>query len=361
MADPELKFSSEHTKTAAADRILTYAQAGVEGIAEEMRRDPSIFYMGQGVGPRGGNFQQSRGLWKEFGETRVWDTPIAERGQVGIGIGAALAGSRPIIDIVFLDFFLEALSEIVQQASMIHYISDGKFKVPIVVRGAGGGVRSSGPHHSHTFYSFFMHVPGLKVAVPGTPYDAKGLIKTALRDPNPVIFVEHKGLYNTKGHIPAEEYTIPFGKAAVRRTGTDVTLVAISLMVQRAMEAAVLLEKKGISVEVIDPRTLAPLDKPAILESVQKTGRLAILDEAYANCGAAAEIAATVAEEGLGFLVAPIRRICAMPAPHAFSPSLDKYLVPSVERVVKEITMLMEQNNVDHSSLSGRLVRSDSH
>jgi pyruvate/2-oxoglutarate/acetoin dehydrogenase E1 component len=324
-----------------------------------MRNDPTIFYMGQGVGARGGNFQQSRGLWKEFGEHRVWDTPIAERGQVGIGIGAALAGSHPIVDIVFLDFFLEALSEIVQQASLIHYISDGKFTVPIVIRGAGGGVRSSGPHHSHTFYSFFMHIPGLKVAIPGTPYDVKGLMKTALRDPNPVIFIEHKGLYNSKGHVPPEEYTVPFGKAVVRRAGTDVTLVAVSLMVQKAMEAAIALEKAGISVEVLDLRTLVPLDKDAVLESVRKTGRLVVLDEAYAMCGLAAELAATVAEEALEALIAPVRRVCAAPAPHAFSPSLDKHLLPSTESVITVITNIMEQSSRDGQRSRRDLVRAD--
>jgi pyruvate/2-oxoglutarate/acetoin dehydrogenase E1 component len=359
MADTELKLGAAQTKIGPAERIITYAQAGVEGIAEEMRRDPSIFYMGQGVGPRGGNFQQSRGLWKEFGEDRVWDTPIAERGQVGLGIGAALAGSRPIVDIVFLDFVLEAISEIVQQASTIHYISAGKFNVPIVIRGAGGGVRSSGPHHSHTFYSFFAHIPGLKVAMPGTPYDAKGLIRSALRDKNPVIFIEHKGLYNSKGHVPAEEYTVPFGEAKLRRAGTDVTLVALSLMVHRAMEAAALLEKQGISVEIIDPRTLVPLDKESILESIRKTGRLVVLDEAYATCGVAGEIAAIAVEEAPGSLIAPVRRICALAAPHAFSPSLDRHLLPSVERIVAEIARVME-SQTDRRRSPPALVPSDS-
>ena len=201
---------AEAGQPAAKQRLITYAEAGVEAIREEMRRDSSIFYMGQGIGPRGGNFQQSRGLWEEFGEQRVRDTPIAERGQTGLGIGAALAGSHPVVDIVFLDFVLEAICEIIQQASTIHYISDGKFKVPVVVRAAGGGIRSTGPHHSHTFYSFFMHIPGLKVALPSTPFDLKGLMKSTLRDPNPVIFIEHKSLYNIKGVVPEEEYLIPF-------------------------------------------------------------------------------------------------------------------------------------------------------
>ena len=326
-------------------RSITYAEAGVEAIREEMRRDASIFYMGQGIGARGGNFQQSRGLHAEFGEQRVRDTPIAERGQTGLGIGAALAGSRPIVDIVFLDFVLEAICEIIQQASTIHYISNGKFKVPLVVRAAGGGIRSTGPHHSHTFYSFFMHIPGLKVALPATPFDVKGLLKSTLRDDNPVIFVEHKALYSTKGHVPEEEYVIPFGQAVVRRPGEDVTLVAMSLMVHKAMQAAARLAERGISVEVIDPRTLVPFDKETILNSVARTGRLVIVDEAYASCGVSAEIAAIVASEGLYDLDAPILRICTLPAPHAFSPSLDDYLVPSVDRIVDEIGNLVKRGS----------------
>src|SRR5579862_1193198 len=332
---------AETGQPAAKQRLITYAEAGVEAIREEMRRDSSIFYMGQGIGPRGGNFQQSRGLWAEFGGERVRDTPIAERGQTGLGIGAALAGSHPIVDIVFLDFVLEAICEIIQQASTIHYISDGKFKVPVVVRAAGGGIRSTGPHHSHTFYSFFMHIPGLKVALPSTPFDVKGLMKTTLRDPNPVIFNEHKALYNIKGHVPEEEYLIPFGQAVVRRPGEHVTLVAMSQMVHRAMQAAVRLEQEGISVEVIDPRTLAPFDKETILTSVAKTGHLVIVDEAYASCGVSAEIAAIAASEALYELDAPILRVCTLPAPHAFSPSLDNYLVPSVDRIVSEVAALV--------------------
>jgi pyruvate/2-oxoglutarate/acetoin dehydrogenase E1 component len=332
---------AESGQAVAQQRLITYAEAGVEAISEEMRRDPTIFYIGQGVGPRGGNFQQSRGLWAEFGGTRVRDTPIAERGQVGLGIGAALAGSHPIVDIVFLDFVLEAICEIIQQASTIHYISDGKFKVPVVVRAAGGGIRSTGPHHSHTFYSFFMHIPGLKVALPSTPYDVKGLMKSTLRDSNPVVFIEHKALYNTKGHVPQEEYLIPFGQAVIRKPGDHVTVVAMGQMVGRVLQAGRKLDEEGISVEVIDPRTLAPFDKETILTSVAKTGRLVIVDEAYAACGVSAEIAAIVATEALYELDTPILRICTLPTPHAFSPSLDNYLVPSVDRIATEVAALV--------------------
>jgi pyruvate/2-oxoglutarate/acetoin dehydrogenase E1 component len=336
------EVSQSETKLPSDDqRLISFVEAGVEALREEMRRNAGIFYIGQGIGPRGGNFQQSRGLWTEFGEERVRDTPIAERAQIGLGVGAALAGSHPVVDIVFLDFVLEGICEVIQQASTIHYVSNGKFKVPLVVRAAGGGVRSAGPHHSHTFYSFFMHIPGLKVALPATPFDVKGLLKTALRDENPVIFIEHKNLYGQKGHVPKEEYLIPFGQADIKKPGDDVTLVALSQMVHRSLQAAALLEKEGISVEVIDPRTLVPFDKETILRSVAKTGRLVIVDEAYAACGVSAEIGAIVASDALYDLEAPVLRICALPAPHAFSPSLDNYLSPSVDRIVSEVTLLV--------------------
>jgi pyruvate/2-oxoglutarate/acetoin dehydrogenase E1 component len=336
------EVSQSETKLPSDDqRLISFVEAGVEALREEMRRNAGIFYIGQGIGPRGGNFQQSRGLWTEFGEERVRDTPIAERAQIGLGVGAALAGSHPVVDIVFLDFVLEGICEVIQQASTIHYVSNGKFKVPLVVRAAGGGVRSAGPHHSHTFYSFFMHIPGLKVALPATPFDVKGLLKTALRDENPVIFIEHKNLYGQKGHVPKEEYLIPFGQADIKKPGDDVTLVALSQMVHRSLQAAALLEKEGISVEVIDPRTLVPFDKETILRSVAKTGRLVIVDEAYAACGVSAEIGAIVASDALYDLEAPVLRICALPAPHAFSPSLDNYLIPSVDRIVSEVTLLV--------------------
>jgi len=307
-------------------RIISYCEAGIEALREEMRRDPSIFYIGQGIGVRGGNWQQTKGLFAEFGGERLRDTPISETGQTGLGIGAAMTGSRPVVDIVFMDFMLETSGQLIQQASTTHYISNGKFKVPVVIRAAMGGVRSAGPHHSHTVYNFYTHIPGLKVVVPAFPYDVKGLLKTTLHEENPVLFLEHKGLYGSKGPVPEEEYTIPFGEAVVRREGSDVTVVAVSLMVLRAMEAAEILAQQGISAEVIDPRTVAPLDEAAILKSVAKTGRLAIVDEAYANCGFAAEIAALAAEKALDELDAP-----------------DQQIQPSVERIAHEITELMQR------------------
>ena len=315
-------------------REIQFVQAGVEALQEEMRRDPTVFYMGQGIGARGGNYKQSKGLWEEFGEDRVCDTPISELAQVGLGVGAAMAGMRPVVDIVFLDMIMEAMGQLVEQAATVHYTSNGKIKAPMVIRAAMGTVRSTGPHHSRCFYSWFAHIPGLKVVLPSSASDAKGLLKTAIRDDAPVVFIEHKSLYNRKGPVPTAEYTIPFGKANICRPGNDVTVLATSLMVSRALEAAAILEAEGISAEVIDPRTIVPLDKPAILDSVKKTGRLVVFDEAQGYCGFAAEAAALVAEEALDYLDAPVKRVCALHTPHPFNPVLESAMLPSVERLV---------------------------
>ena len=261
-------------------RQIDYAEAGVEALREEMRRDETIIYLGTTVGERGGNFRQTRGLWKEFGDERVRDIPVSELGATGLSIGAAMAGSRVVMDEVFLDFSLEAMTQIIQQAANVSYLSNGKVKAPVVIRGSMGAVRNAGAHHSHTFYGWFASTPGLKVVLPSTPYDVKGLLKTALRENGPVIFIEHKALYNNRGTVPEEEYLIPFGQARICREGNDVTVVATARMVKMALEAAVILEKGGLSVEVIDPRTVVPLDRKTIVDSVQKTGRLAVVDEA---------------------------------------------------------------------------------
>ena len=313
---------------------VQYVQASVEALAEEMRRDPTIFYMGQGIGPRGGNFMQTKGLCAEFGEERLRDTPISELGQVGLGIGAALAGRRAVVDLVFLDMVMEAMGQIVEQAATIHYMSAGQFNVPIVVRAAMGTVRQAGPHHSRCFYSWFAHIPGLKVVLPSTPEDVKGLMKTALRDDNPVVFIEHKLFYNKRGPVPNGEYTIPFGKARRWREGTDATVIGISAMLWKVMEAAEALAAEGISIEVLDPRTIMPLDREAILESVKKTGRLIIVDEAQAFCGFAAEVAALVCEEALEYLDAPVQRVCSLHTPYPFNPVLEDAMLPSVEKIV---------------------------
>jgi pyruvate dehydrogenase E1 component beta subunit len=321
----------------AAMREVRYVDAGVEALREEMQRDETIVYIGQGIGPRGGNFCQTRGLWSEFGDDRVRDTGICELGATGIAIGAAMAGSRSIVDEVFLDFALEAMTQIIQQAANLSYSSNGKLRVPVVVRAAMGSVGAAGAHHSHMFYGWFASTPGLKVVTPSTPYDVKGLLKSALRDNNPVIFLEHKGLYNQKGMIPEGEYTVPLGEARIHREGKDITVVAISKMVGIALQAAEELAKEGISVEVIDPRSIVPLDRKTIANSIRKTGRLAVVDEAPAMCGFSGEIVTLACEECFDALDMPPFRICSLPVPNPFSPQLEREMIPSSARVISEI------------------------
>lgn len=322
-------------------REIRYVDAGVEALHEEMQRDETIIYIGQGIGPRGGNFRQTRGLWDEFGDARVRDTGICELGATGVGIGAAMAGSRTIVDEVFLDFALQAMTQIIQQAATISYLSNGRIKVPIVIRGAMGALRNAGPHHSHAFYSWFASTPGLKVVLPATPYDVKGLLKTALRETGPVIFIEHKALYNTKGPVPPEEYQIPFGQGRVCREGKDVTLVATSWMVILAMQAASALEKEGISVEIVDPRTVVPLDVQTIVASARKTGRIIAVDEPPSMCGFASEIMALAGEHCFHDLKIPPRRLCSLAVPNPFSPPLEGAMLPSADRIVSEIRQMM--------------------
>jgi pyruvate/2-oxoglutarate/acetoin dehydrogenase E1 component len=324
-------------------REITYVDAGVEALREEMRRDDTIAYIGQGIGPRGGNFRQTRGLWKEFGEDRLRDTGICELGATGIAIGAAMAGTRTVVDEVFLDFALEAITQIVQQAATISYMSNGKIKAPVVIRGAMGAVRNAGAHHSHTFYSWFANTPGLKVVLPSTPHDVKGLFKTALRDPGPVLFIEHKSLYNTKGFVPEDEYMIPFGDARIVREGRDLTMVAMSRMVDLAGKAAGVLAEQGISTEVIDPRSIVPLDRQKITDSIKKTGRLVVIDESPSCCSFAAELMAIAVEDCSGALRAAPRRICSLPLPNPFSPILENQMIPSIDRIVSEAQLTMNR------------------
>jgi len=322
-------------------REITFTEAAREGLAEEMRRDPTIIVLGEGIGPRGGNFQTTLGLFALYGEERLRDTPISEAGFTGLCIGAALTGLRPIVDIMFADFGLDALGMLINQAAKLRYLSDGRLKVPLVFRGCMGGGNSSAAHHSGCYYPFFMHIPGFKVVIPATPYDAKGLLKAAIRDDDPVVFLEHRFLLNTKGPVPEEEYLIPFGQAKVAREGKDATVVAISLMVHKTLEAAERLAGEGVSVEVIDPRTLAPLDMGTILKSVQKTGRLLIVDEDYGPCGAGAEIATQVAGRALDYLDAPIRRVNLGFATMPFSPTLEKALLPNVDTITQAVRDLL--------------------
>jgi pyruvate/2-oxoglutarate/acetoin dehydrogenase E1 component len=326
---------------ADSERVITYVDAGVEALREEMRRDGSIVYIGQGIGPRGGNFRQTRGLWQEFGEDRLRDTGICELGATGAAIGAAMAGTRTIVDEVFLDFALEALTQIIQQAANISYMSNGKIKAPVVFRGAMGAVRNAGAHHSHTFYNWFANTPGLKVVIPSTPYDAKGLLKTALRDPGPVMFIEHKSLYNTKGPVPEEEYLVPFGDARIIREGKDLTIIAMSKMVDAAIKAAAKLAEQGVSAEVIDPRSIVPLDRKKITDSIKKTGKLVVIDESPSSCSFAAELLAIAVEDCYKELRAVPRRICSMPVPNPFSPVLENQMIPSVERIVNEVNQTL--------------------
>lgn len=323
------------------ERNISYADAGVEALREEMLRDQTIVYLGQGIGPRGGNFRQTRGLWDKFGDERLRDTPISELGTTGVAIGAAMAGSRAIVDEVFLDFSLEAMTQIIQQAANICYSSNGKIKAPVIVRAAMGAIRNAGAHHSHSFYSWFASTPGLKVVVPATPYDVKGLLKTSLRQNGPVMFIEHKGLYNTKGPVPSNDYLVPLGEARIHRSGTDVTLVAVSKMVSIGLEAASLLAHESISVEVVDPRTIVPLDRETIANSIRKTGRLVVVDEAPASCGFSGEVLALACEECFDALDAPPVRICSLHVPHPFSPPLEKEMIPSAERVAQSIRQMI--------------------
>ena len=323
-------------------RVITYADAGVEALREEMRRDDSIVYIGQGIGPRGGNFRQTKGLWKEFGDDRLRDTGICELGATGAAIGAAMAGTRTVVDEVFLDFALEAITQIVQQAANISYMSNGKIKAPVVIRGAMGSVRSAGAHHSHTFYNWFANTPGLKVVLPATPYDLKGLFKSALREPGPVVLVEHKSLYNTKGVVPEEEYLVPLGEARVVREGLDLTIVAMSRMVDLAIKAAAVLAEEGISAEVIDPRSIVPLDRAKITNSIKKTGKLVVIDESPSYCSFAGELLAIAVEDCFDQLAVSPIRICSLGVPNPFSPVLENQMIPSVGRIVSEVQTMMK-------------------
>ena len=324
-------------------REITYTAAAREALAEEMARDASIYVVGEGIGPRGGNFYTTQGLYERYGSMRLRGTPIAERGFIGMCTGAAMAGARPIVDFMFVDFILDAMGEIINQMAKMQYMSSGRIKMPIVLRGCIGIGKSAATHHSGSYYSMFANVPGLRVVVPTTPYDAKGLFKTAIRSDDPVIFLEHKLLLNNKGPVPEEEYTVPFGQAAVVREGREVTVVAIAAMVQQTLQASDTLAQEGVSVEVIDPRTLAPLDIDSILKSVRKTGRLLVVDETPAMCGIGAEIAAQVTDLGFDDLDAPIRRLNGGQVPTPYSPPLEGALVPNAQGIAHAVRELMAE------------------
>jgi len=315
------------------ERELTFAQAVREALAEEMRHDARVCILGEDVAEAGTPFKVLSGLVEEFGAERVIDTPISEAGFTGIGVGAAMTGLRPVVDIMFGDFLTLTMDQLVNQAAKIHYMSGGHWRVPMVVRTTLGATRRSAAQHSQSLHAWFSHIPGLKVVLPSTPYDAKGLLKAAIRDENPVVFFEDKMMYKLKGLVPAEDYTIPLGVADVKRLGQDLTLVATSSMVQVALGAAILLEKEGISAEVVDPRTTWPLDERTIIESVKKTSRAIVLDEGYGRYGVASEIAAVIAEGAFYDLDAPVARMGAMHVPIPFSPPLEDRTVPTEETV----------------------------
>ena len=320
--------------TATAVRELTFADAIKEAIAEEMRRDPKVVLMGEDVAEAGTTFKVLTGLVDEFGKDRIIDTPISEAGFTGIGVGAAMAGMRPIVDIMFGDFLMIIMDQVANQAAKIHYMSGGKWKVPLVIRATMGATRRSAAQHSQSLHAWPSHIPGLKVVVPSTPYDAKGLFKSAIREDNPVVIFEHKISYNkVKGPVPEEEYLIPLGVADVKREGTDITLVALSSMVQTSLRAAAMLEEIGVSAEVVDPRTTWPLDEKTLVESVKKTSRCIVIDEGYSRYGVTGEIASTIQEQAFYDLDGPVRRMGAMHVPIPFSPPLEDVTVPSDKQV----------------------------
>lgn len=323
-------------------REITYAEAIREALRQEMSRDDSVFLMGEDVGIYGGAFGVSYGLIDEFGEERVRDTPISEAGIMGAATGAALAGMRPVAEIMFMDFTTIAMDQLVNQAAKIRFMFGGKARVPLVLRTPAGSGTGAAAHHSQSLESWFVHVPGLKVVMPSTPYDVKGLLLASIRDDNPVVFVEHKLLYKTKGAVPEEEYTIPLGVAEVKRPGTDVTVVATSIMVTRALEAADALAQEGIEVEILDPRTLKPFDDDTMTQSIVKTGKVLIIHEACKTGGVGAEIAARIMEsEAFNYLDAPVRRLAGLDIPVPYNRTLERHMVPQVEDIVSAVKELM--------------------
>ncbi|MGE0413553.1 MAG: pyruvate dehydrogenase complex E1 component subunit beta [Verrucomicrobiales bacterium] len=327
----------EAPPVSSATRELTFMKATLEALTEEMACNPKIFVMGEGIGVRGGNFASTSGLFAIHGPERLRDTPICERGFVGLAGGAAMTGTRPVVDFMFADFLLDSVGEIINQIAKMQYMSSGRLKMPVLMRGCIGIGHSAATHHSGSYYSMYAHFPGLRVVVPSSPRDAKGLLKTALTCDDPVIFLEHRELMSVKGPVPEEEYFIDFGKAAVVREGSDVTVVALALMVHRTLQASETLAAEGISVELIDPRTVAPLDVDTIVHSVAKTGRLIIVDEDFAHCGIGAEIAAQLADRGFDELDAPIRRLNGKASPTPYSPTLEAAVVPTVESIAHAI------------------------
>jgi 2-oxoisovalerate dehydrogenase E1 component len=342
-SESKSKLVFDPPNNSGAVRPLTYMKATLEALTEEFAKNPKLFVLGEGIGKRGGNYATTTGLYDLYGPTRLCDTPICERGFVGLACGAAMSGTRPVVDFMFADFILDAVGEIINQIAKMQYMSSGRLKMPVLLRGSIGIGHSAGTHHSGNYYSMYAQFPGLRVVVPSTPADAKGLMKTALNCDDPVLFLEHRELFSIKGPVPTGEYFIEFGKAAVVRKGQNVTVVALAAMVHKTLMVCEELEKEGISVELIDPRTVSPLDTNTILASVAKTGRLLIVDEAFAPCGIGAEIAARLVEDGFDDLDAPIRRLNGLHTPTPYSPTLEEAVVPQSEAIASAIRQLAKE------------------
>ena len=314
--------------------VMTFMEAVRETMRQEMAKDPHLFLIGEDVGPYGGEMGVTAGLWAEFGDDRVRDAPISETAIVGCALGAAMTGCRAIAEIPFGDFLGVCMDQIYNQVAKIRYMSGGQAQVPVVIRTTMGGYINAAEQHSQCMASWFVHTPGIKVVVPSTPADAMGLLRSSLRDGNPVIFFEHKGLYSYKGEVPDDpEYSIPLRQANVVRPGTDVTVIATSLQVHKALEAADKLMEKDISVEIVDPRTIDPLDEDTILSSVEKTGHAVIVHEAWTKGGYGGEIAAIIADKGIDYLDGPVKRVGAKHVPIPFSPNLENYVLPQVDDI----------------------------
>jgi acetoin:2,6-dichlorophenolindophenol oxidoreductase subunit beta len=321
---------------------VKYREALRAALEEEMERDPSVFCIGEGIGERGGSYKVTEGLLARFGANRVIDTPLSEAGFVGVGVGAAIVGQRPVVEMLFIDFLLLAMDQVINQAAKYRFMSGGEGRVPLVIRTQGGTGNSLAGQHSQSLEALYSHIPGLKVVMPSTPRDAKGLLKSAIRDDDPVIFIEHKQLYMTDGDVPDGEELIPLGEAEIRRAGSDVTLVAWSHMVVKSLQAADELAADGISAEVVDLRTLVPMDIASVLDSVRRTGRLVIAQEAVKRGGVASDIAATVAEEAHGSLRAPILRVAGKNTVIPFNLALEKAAVPQVADIVAGVRSVMD-------------------
>jgi pyruvate/2-oxoglutarate/acetoin dehydrogenase E1 component len=322
-------------------RELTYKEAINEALREEITKDENVFLIGEDIGIHGGAFKVTQGLIEQFGPEKVMDTPISEAALVGAAVGVAATGMRPVAEIMFNDFITIGMDQIVNQAAKMRYMFGGKLKVPMVVRTQGGGGVCAAAQHSQSLEAWFFHIPGLKVVMPSTPYDAKGLLKSAIRDDNPVIFLEHKLLYGVRGDVPEEEYEIPLGKADIKREGKDVTVVATSMMVHKALKAAEKLQKEGISVEVIDPRSLVPMDYDTIIESVKKTERVVIANEACKRGSISGEIASVIVEKAFDYLDAPIVRVGAKEYPIPFSGILEQEILPGEKDIIEAVKSIV--------------------